>query len=504
MNKEQKREKKSWKKRLKFDKKNKSIASSVSLSSSTSIEDVNILIEPTGNQPMSDHAQQHAALTRIQRDNVTNFAELDALEIKVTENTESIAKNKTDIVENKADIVENDAAIFSNSVDIAENSYKVALLDTRVEDVEEYLGAVDVEVSLGTGNYTYDNQIPPRPAHFGTLGNASFIEGEKEFWISNEDSRYNDLSQWDRARAGDKFSVFNSTQNKATYTIELISFDDIYDAWNIKAKFIEGTGELRYGTNYDLNIARVSRSFDPSNSVGDIQIKDLQGQVEAGEQVQSELLDRVAVGEAVQQQLEPTVAKNTQEINDMHNQVNQIRDEVNYFVRPIPWKYKSSAEPVDLKSGEFTVRTFRNESDGAGATIDFYLSEFDACGMRWYPQFAGTEYHHDLSGNFMITVGMLGSGVSLHAKSGKWIWNYGSNRCAKISGNYRKEKTSLMNNFLYIINFPGYLPMFATDQQITRVFTLEDEAPEIDVTPDDDRSDEVSPHANDPVVEQDG
>ena len=54
------------------------------------IEDVNILVEPTGNQPMTDHAEQHAALTRIQRDNVNNFAEIDALENKVTENTDKI------------------------------------------------------------------------------------------------------------------------------------------------------------------------------------------------------------------------------------------------------------------------------------------------------------------------------------------------------------------------------------------------------------------------------
>ncbi len=208
----------------------------------------------------------------------------------------------------------------------------------------------------------------------------------------------------------------------------------------------------------------------------------LSARVEAGERVQAELLDRVAVGEAIQQQLEPTVAKNTQDINNLHNQVNQIRDEVNHFVRPIPWKYKSSStEPIDLEPGEFTARTSGSESDGAGATIDFYFNEFDACGMRWYPQFAGSEYHHDLSGNFMITVGMLGSGVSLHAKSGKWTWNHGGNRYAKISGAYRKQKSSLMNNFLYIINLPGYLPMFATDQQINRVFTLEDETPEGDV-----------------------
>jgi hypothetical protein len=40
-------------------------------------EDMAILTEPTGSQDMTGHAEQHSALTRIQRDNVVKFEALE-------------------------------------------------------------------------------------------------------------------------------------------------------------------------------------------------------------------------------------------------------------------------------------------------------------------------------------------------------------------------------------------------------------------------------------------
>ena len=40
-------------------------------------EDIEVLIEPDGNQKMTGHAEQHSALTRIQKDNVVKFAETE-------------------------------------------------------------------------------------------------------------------------------------------------------------------------------------------------------------------------------------------------------------------------------------------------------------------------------------------------------------------------------------------------------------------------------------------
>jgi len=231
------------------------------------IDPIDVLIEPTGTESMTGHAEQHSALTQIQRDNVPKF---EAVEKGVADN-----KNQIDGVyrnlQSFAEVInENKGRIADNEIEIANNTLAIAELDNRVDDIEEYLGAVEVEVSLGTGNFTYDSKVPPSTAHFANLGNAKFVEGSHEFWINNTDSRNNDLSQWDRARIGDKFNIFNSTQNKADYIIEYIKLDEVYAAWNIRADFVEGTGMLQYGTNYDLNITRVYSAFEP-DSVGGIQ-----------------------------------------------------------------------------------------------------------------------------------------------------------------------------------------------------------------------------------------
>lgn len=220
--------------------------------------------------------------------NLTSFAEvINANKANIATNTAAIEVNESVIEVNEAGIGANSAAIAANYVRCEvneaatiDNSLAIAVLDVRVDDIEAYLGAVEVEVSLGTGNYTYDSQVPPKSAHFATLGNSGFVEGEYEFWISNTDSRTNDLSQWSRARVGDKLSIFNSNQNKAKYTIEFINFDAIYDAWNVKAKFVKGTGGLQYGTSYDLNITRVYNSFEPEALLDD-RIEIQQKQIDA-------------------------------------------------------------------------------------------------------------------------------------------------------------------------------------------------------------------------------
>ena len=38
-------------------------------------EDIEVLIEPDGTEEMTGHAEQHSALTRIQKYNVVKFAE---------------------------------------------------------------------------------------------------------------------------------------------------------------------------------------------------------------------------------------------------------------------------------------------------------------------------------------------------------------------------------------------------------------------------------------------
>ena len=83
-------------------------------------EDIEVLIEPDGNQKMTGHAEQHSALTRIQKDNVVKFAAT------------------------KDDITELGTEVDRNTGDI--------------DDISEYLGGIYFEVSLGKDKYVFDTK----------------------------------------------------------------------------------------------------------------------------------------------------------------------------------------------------------------------------------------------------------------------------------------------------------------------------------------------------------
>ena len=97
-----------WRKALGLG--DKKVEQSLTQLSSIDQADLNLLVEPSAEQPMVGHAQQHSALTRLAK-------------------------------ETNTDLVEVGATVDRNTADI--------------DDISEFLGAVYFEVSLGKERWTF-------------------------------------------------------------------------------------------------------------------------------------------------------------------------------------------------------------------------------------------------------------------------------------------------------------------------------------------------------------
>ena len=187
-------------------------------------EDIEVLIEPDGNQKMTGHAEQHSALTRIQRDNVVKFAE--------TEN----------------DITELGTEVDRNTGDI--------------DDISEYLGGIYFEVSLGRERWVFDTQAVPQEGNF-TAFSYNFDIYNTEFWINEIPSGF-EPTGFDKARPGDKMNIHsfsNPTTSYGDYVITSIRLDK-NGVWIVNADFVDGVGRLTAGQSYEIEIVHVTKQFD--------------------------------------------------------------------------------------------------------------------------------------------------------------------------------------------------------------------------------------------------
>ena len=100
--------------------------------------DLSLLVEPSAEQPMVGHAQQHSALTRLA--NETN-----------------------------ADLIEVGETVDRNTA--------------AIEDISDYLGAVYFEVSLGNERWVFDTAAVPQEGNF-TAFSYNFDSYNTEFWIN--------------------------------------------------------------------------------------------------------------------------------------------------------------------------------------------------------------------------------------------------------------------------------------------------------------------------------
>lgn len=212
-----------------------------------------------GTSPLDDLVPPH--------DHETYQEEIDANTASISKNTDAIEgiwRNLSSFADaingNKTNIATNTAAIAVNAASAATNAHEIALLSGKVDDIEAFLGAVSFEISLGTGNWIFDSAIPPVSSHF-TAFSPTFDQDNNQFWISGSDSRASNIAKWSMARAGDRFRIAGSGQDKADYILETITWNSADEVWYITALFVEGKGTLNYGAKYDINITRITNSF---------------------------------------------------------------------------------------------------------------------------------------------------------------------------------------------------------------------------------------------------
>ena len=192
-------------------------------------EDIEILIEPDGTEKMTGHAEQHSALTRIQRDNVVKFAAT------------------------KDDITELGTEVDRNTGDI--------------DDISEYLGGIYFEVSLGVDKYVFDTKATPNSGNF-TAFSYNFDLYNTEFWINAYLGDGTPSTLFEKARPGDKLNIVypnSPASNFGQYFITSTRLDG--DVWIIHADFIQGSGRLTAGFSYDIEVVHITKQFD-DNGVG--------------------------------------------------------------------------------------------------------------------------------------------------------------------------------------------------------------------------------------------
>ena len=140
---------------------------------------------------------------------------------------------------------------------------KIALVDVRVDDIEEFLGGVYFEVSLGIDRWTFDTGSVPGEGNF-TAFSYDFSATNTEYWV-NEFAAGSAINNWEDARPGDKFNVTaqnNGDTNYGKYVISTIELSD--GIWNITGDFVEGEGRLTAGLGYFIEILHGSRQFETS------------------------------------------------------------------------------------------------------------------------------------------------------------------------------------------------------------------------------------------------
>ena len=189
--------------------------------------DLSLLVEPSAEQPMVGHAQQHSALTRLA--NETN-----------------------------ADLIEVGETVDRNTA--------------AIEDISDYLGAVYFEVSLGNERWVFDTAAVPQEGNF-TAFSYNFDIYNTEFWINEIPAGF-EATGFESARPGDKMKIhsFNDPSTSfGDYVITSIRLDN-NGVWIVNADFVDGVGRLTAGQNYEIEIIHISQQFENNREDGSPQI----------------------------------------------------------------------------------------------------------------------------------------------------------------------------------------------------------------------------------------
>ena len=172
------------------------------------------LSTPTGDTPMTDHAEQHSALTNLMKEASDEFVYQDM---------------------------------------------ELTQLDAEVEGIADFLGGVDFTVNYGTGVYTYDTRDEePQNGHFWSE-RTGFSIRENEYVFNKEDSQSNDL-QWSKAIVGDTLNIVEkgNPEDFGTYLITEIIDDEYY---HFKVVMTAGNHALNDGQKYDCSVTHKAKQF---------------------------------------------------------------------------------------------------------------------------------------------------------------------------------------------------------------------------------------------------
>ena len=178
-------------------------------------DDLATLSTPTGDTPMTDHAEQHSALTDLMKEASDEFVYQDM---------------------------------------------ELTQLDAEVEDIADFLGGIDFTVNYGNATYTYDSRNEdPESGHFWS-DKTGFAVRENHYKFNKVDSGMNDL-EWDKAIVGDTLNIVEkgNAEDFGTYLITEIIDDGYY---NFKVVMTAGNHALNSGGKYDCSVTHKAKQFD--------------------------------------------------------------------------------------------------------------------------------------------------------------------------------------------------------------------------------------------------
>ena len=196
------------------------------------------------------------------------YKRLDLLDIAVAANILDISKDKTDIADNtleisknKIDIADNSHFIAANAAEITEIGAETDLNTAAIEDIDDYLGGVYFEISLGKERWTFDTAAVPREGNF-TSSSYDFDIFNTEFWINEVPSGFGETG-FDKARAGDKMNIHlfnNPSSSFGDYVITSIVLEND-GVWKVKGDFVDGIGRITAGSSYEIEILHGTKKF---------------------------------------------------------------------------------------------------------------------------------------------------------------------------------------------------------------------------------------------------
>lgn len=192
------------------------------------------------------------------------------LKEEIEANTAAIEANRVLIDQNTVDTQQDHQQITANTEAIEDNAVAIGLLANRVKDIEDFLGAVEITIPLGTGQWVYDSVNPPSGSHF--TSSTRLLSGDNTFVFSTDSKDAANL-QWDNARVGDYLFIDDMAYDPDVNGYYLVTYFSKVDAdmepdpsgayYFFGVEGINGKGDLQGGQRYTASVTRKAFAFTP-------------------------------------------------------------------------------------------------------------------------------------------------------------------------------------------------------------------------------------------------